>query len=68
MIALASVWIDHTRCVGCEACISACPKNLIRIEKDLCGITARIDHPQRCVGCGSCALVCGVGAITVYED
>lgn len=44
-------------CLGCGACLGACPVDAIKME----GAVAVID-PDKCVDCGSCAGVCPVGA------
>jgi thioredoxin reductase len=55
-------WIDPTHCVGCAACVHACP------EGDVLGVvggTAVVINGLRCVGHSACEEVCPVGAITV---
>ena len=55
-------YIDPTHCIGCGACVRACP------EGDVLGIvggTAVVINGLRCVGHGRCEAACPVGAITV---
>lgn len=52
--------IDAMRCIGCAACIRACP------EGDVLGIIegkATIIHGAKCIGHGLCAEACPVGGI-----
>ena len=54
--------VDASLCVGCGACVTACP------EGDVLGIvggTATVINGLRCVGHGRCEEACPVGAITV---
>ncbi len=54
--------IDETRCIGCGACVAACP------EGDVLGIVdgrAVVVNGLRCIGHARCAAVCPVGAIAV---
>lgn len=54
--------IDLSRCLGCGACIRACP------EEGVIGLIhgqAAVLHGARCVGHGLCAQECPVDAITV---
>ncbi len=55
-------FVDPTHCIGCGACVRACP------EGDVLGIvggTAVVINGLRCVGHARCAEACPVGAITV---
>ena len=44
---------DHSRCTGCGACMSGCPKDAITIS----GGRSHID-PDKCIRCGRCADAC----------
>ncbi len=55
-------YVDSTACIGCAACVLACP------EGDVLGIvggTAVVINGLRCVGHGLCETACPVGAIEV---
>lgn len=55
-------WVDPAHCIGCGACVAACP------EGDVLGVvggTAVVINGLRCVGHGRCEVACPVGAITV---
>jgi thioredoxin reductase (NADPH) len=54
--------IDTSRCVGCGACVRACP------EGDILGMIngkAELIEPSHCIGHGACKEVCPRDAITL---
>jgi len=68
--------VDQSLCVGCLACVDACPKKIISaIEAEGGYVVACRNHEQGkytrvncthgCIGCKKCEKVCEVGAITV---
>lgn len=56
--------IDIKKCVGCGACIKACPQQAIRM---LPGWHCQVD-PDRCTGCGTCVRLCHKGAPALAEE
>lgn len=54
--------IDLDKCIGCEACVLACP------EKNVLGVINRkavLVTPSKCIGHGACRTACPVDAITL---
>ena len=54
--------IDPTLCIGCKACLNACP------EGDILGLInnkAQLVEPTSCIGHGACKTACPRGAITL---
>jgi thioredoxin reductase (NADPH) len=55
-------WIDPAKCLGCGACVSACP------EGDILGIIngrAQLIEPSSCIGHGACKASCPFDAISL---
>ena len=52
--------IDPARCIGCGACVRACPEHDVL---GLIGRTATLIEPWACVGHGVCRNACPTGAI-----
>ncbi|MDF2569419.1 MAG: carE 3 [Sporomusa sp.] len=56
-----AVNLDKEQCIGCSACVSACPFGAIVMEGDKAVIT------DACTVCGACVDVCAVTAISRPE-
>ena len=50
--------IDTNLCVGCGACMSACPVLAISINDE----GKFVIDPDKCISCGTCMAVCREGA------
>jgi iron only hydrogenase large subunit-like protein len=55
---LHSIKVDEKKCIGCVACMRACPTRAIRVRN----FKARIID-ERCIDCGECLRVCPSQAI-----
>ena len=53
-------YVDATWCIGCGACVTACPEGEVL---GIVGGTAAVINGLRCVGHGVCETACPVGAI-----
>jgi len=61
---LAVVLIDKETCIGCEACVSACPFGALYMLKE--GEWAgKVEVTEDCTLCGACVEVCPVGALAM---
>ena len=49
------------RCVGCGACVDACPMKILALEDDICVIT----DISKCLECGTCIRECPTDAIFI---
>jgi putative YpdA family bacillithiol system oxidoreductase len=54
--------IDISRCIGCAACVDACPEGMVL---GIIGGKAAIVAAEKCIGHGLCAEACPVGAIEI---
>ncbi len=66
------VTFREERCKGCELCVSACPKNIIKISEDRLNAKgfrpAEITDQEKCIGCAFCATICPDVVIEVEKD
>lgn len=51
--------IDAETCIGCSACISACPSSVL----DMVDSKAKVTKPKDCTSCAACVSACPVEAI-----
>ena len=54
--------IDPNKCLGCAACVKACPENSVL---GLVHGKARLVEPSHCIGHGACRTACPFDAITL---
>ncbi len=52
--------VNNEKCTGCEACVSECPSEAIKMDKD-----KAVVNPDTCIDCGVCVDACPVEAITM---
>jgi len=52
--------VDEAKCVGCGACVDACPVSAIKVDGD----KAKVSEGD-CIECGACAGTCPSEAITL---
>ena len=57
--------IDPVRCLGCGACVRACPEYPKHTVLGLIGNKAQLVAPTECIGHGACKSSCPVDAITL---
>lgn len=54
--------IDQSLCIGCAACVTACPEGIVL---GLVNSKAALVDPSHCIGHGACAQSCPFNAITL---
>lgn len=57
------------QCIGCAACVNACPSNALTVETDLAtNQLAWQFNLGRCIFCGRCEEVCPTAAIKLSQE
>ncbi len=68
---MSQVFFSEDRCKGCELCIQACPKGIVKLRTDRLNSkgfhTAGVDEMEKCIGCAFCAIMCPDCAIEVEK-
>ncbi|MFH0732865.1 MAG: 4Fe-4S dicluster domain-containing protein [Candidatus Omnitrophota bacterium] len=63
--------INKERCKGCELCVIFCPKQVLKISKELNkkGIHfAETVNEKDCTGCTNCAVICPDCCIEIIKE
>lgn len=56
--------IDALRCLGCHACVDACPYDVLEVER----YVARVARPDDCCGLLTCERACPNGSLVVLAS
>jgi ferredoxin len=65
------VIIKKDECKGCERCVNACPKSVLKMvtELNFMGFPSSSYSGSGCIGCGACFYNCPEpGTITIIEE
>jgi thioredoxin reductase/NAD-dependent dihydropyrimidine dehydrogenase PreA subunit len=56
--------IDAARCLGCHACVDACPFDVLSVDRHV----AVVARPDECCGVGSCEAACPNGSLRLAAE
>lgn len=59
--------ISHDICVGCTACVNACPKHCIKMEMNKEGFLYPVIDVEQCINCGICYKSCPTVSVKKQE-
>ncbi len=61
--------VDEQKCVGCNACVRACPASEANVARmDGTGQLRIFINDDKCIKCGACIKACSHGARTFQDD
>jgi len=69
---MKKITIDTSRCKGCDLCVAACPKKILKLSET--ALNKRGVHPVEltdeaaCISCAFCAMMCPDSVITVEKE
>src|SRR6185295_10755779 len=55
--------IDAARCLGCSACVDACPYDALAVKR----YVAVLARPEACCGAGPCQEACPNGSLSLVQ-
>lgn len=51
---------DKSRCCGCSACMSVCPRSCISMKSDGEGFLYPVTDTEQCIDCNACNKICPI--------